>query len=137
MTAQSRPGDRRPAQLDDPAWLTQRLEHAGTASIALELGVSRKTVRLACERLNIPSHPSGRRRGRRITDSPTALTETIDLFAAHADSTAPAPTWTTVLGQLAAADTARKAHNRTSERNAAIALAVAAIRVAEHIDQAA
>jgi hypothetical protein len=134
-------GSRRPAQLDDRAWLTAQLERYGTTEIARRLGTTRKVVRLACQRLNIPPHPEGRRRGTHIRPlaesetQPPVLTEAAEMFAAP--TRIATPTYTTLLTHLAAADRARKAHDRVSERDAAIAGAATWLRIADQIDQAA
>ena len=54
---------RRPSELDDELWMRSRYEHGGDEAISRELGVSRKAVRSARERLGIASRPPGRPRG--------------------------------------------------------------------------
>lgn len=132
----------RPPQLDDRNWLLERLARYGERAIADELGCARGTVRNALARLDIPPQLPGRRRGvtlrRRITDATHSATAAE--IVAHLSQNARArhaPTWTTVLTYLAAADEARKTHNRTDERAAAINLSIAAAKLADHLDRVA
>lgn len=117
-------------------WLREQLERTGEASIGRLLGVNKKTVTAARVRLGIPAATVGSRRGvvtgRRSSDP--AVNTTLARIVTRFEHDAAPPTWDTVLTHLAAADRARRSHDRTSEQNSAIALAAAAARVADHLE---
>ena len=73
-----------PPELADRDWLARHYERHGDRWIASELGVSRFAVRLARERLGIPSQPPGRRRG--VERSTVQLNRALELVADEAHS---------------------------------------------------
>lgn len=117
-----------PPELNDRDWLAARYERDGDTQIARDLGVSRRTVRAARERLGIRSQPPGRRRG----VSPTAgqLDATLDLFVAtylaERNTAGPAPSERLLAGRVAEASQARGSDDPDAFGEALIRLASAA-----------
>lgn len=137
---------RRPAELDDPDWLRARYERDGDMSIALELTarykrpISRMMVRLARERLGIPSLPPGRRPQPRPTSARPDLRKPrivkITARKTRDDREGTPASWESVLGRLVDSDQAKKARNVPGQITALEALAAAAWRLADQLDQA-
>ncbi len=136
----------RPRELDDAQWLRRRYERDGDMAIALDLGVARGTLRAARERLGIAPQAPGRRRGVLVNVAlihprapaaqlPPVLEQLGRRYDQDSHHTGAPATWTTVLNRLAAADRARRRHDRTAELNAAIAVSSAAALVADHLEQ--
>lgn len=114
-------------------------------TIALELGVSRKAVRLACERFDIPAQPVGARRGRSLVVAPPAPSEptgTITLtgtaammlarFQRESCAAGPSPSEELLLARMVAAHRAKEAGDQLAYEDALLAIASAAGLVHQH-----
>lgn len=123
--------------LTDPRWLAARYAQVGDKVIGRELGVSHARVAEARLRAGIRSLPPGRRRGQtvRVVESRESVLLRIAEQAGREASTGELPTWGAALACFADGDRARRDHDRTRERNAAVALAAAALRLAEHLER--
>jgi hypothetical protein len=109
-------------------------------AIALDLGVSRKAVRLARERLGIASRPAGRPRGSSVTSvippiagfRPAAL-QIAARIGRQSRPGGPAPTYDLLLGRLVEIDRARRAGDVHGEEDALVELGAAAGLVLDHL----
>lgn len=126
--------------MDDPKWVAQRLRSVGERAIATELGCARITVSKAIKRHEdagheMPNRRPGRRRGASVTVLPAvARDRVLDRIIARADRLTEPPAPHAALEQFAAADRARRDHQRTIEKNAWEQLAAVAIRLVQHMD---
>lgn len=121
-------------RLSDPNWLARMYSQHGDMWIALEIGADRKTIRKRREQFGIQSAPPGRRRGVSIANTTQRGDRTIARIIARAsriDNAAPGR----ALEHFAAADRARRDHDRVSERIAWEHVAATAIRIAQRLDQ--
>jgi hypothetical protein len=115
----------RPAELGDPDWQGWR----GTdTAIAVELGVSRKVVRLARHRVGVQPRPPGRPRadGTIRSGPPRASMVIADRIERESQRDGPPATYDLLLTRFVAVDRMRKAGATRAERDALIALAAAA-----------
>lgn len=120
--------------LTDRAWLAHFYNLYGDQWVADHIGCNRKTVIAARQRHGISSMPRGPRRGiTPDTDSRPVVKQVAQLLENRREPAS----WHGALRCIADADTARKACDQPAERDAAIQLAVTALRVAEQLDQAA
>ena len=106
-------------------------------TIAIELGVSRKRVRLACERLNLESQPDGPRRGvpAGVPPAPVELDATEQAFRRryHEAKRRRTPqTVETFRAALKAAHDAQQAGDPNAEDQAWIDIAAAACLIHDH-----
>lgn len=125
-------------RLADPDWMRRAYAQHGDMWISLETGAARGTVRKRREDLGIQSAPPGRRRG--VTLLPSVrqrshLHPVIERILARARAATDPPAGSHALEIFAAADRARRRHNRPQERFAWEQLAAHAIRMAQHLDQ--
>jgi hypothetical protein len=106
--------------------------------IALDLHVSRKTVRLARERLGIPSLPPGPRPTVVSVKVPDRKPRIVKITSRKArdEREGTLASREAVLGWLVEWDRALKERSVTAQINALEALAAAAWRLADHLEQA-
>lgn len=140
-TARSHATGQSPPQLDDPAWVIERLGTAGERAIAQELGCARETVRVAIRRHEEAGHEMpNRRHGRRriVATQPTyspvdGLLPTernlIDRLRADRRSAA---TEELLIERLHSAHDAKAAGDQRGYEEAMFAISTAAARIAQH-----
>lgn len=114
--------DSRPPELDDPEWLSRRLERDGAMAIALDLGVTRWAVRAACERLGIPAASPGRRRSLLMTGKPIGRAD-------HRDCP---PSEALLAERIRAAQEAKTAGDKLAYEDAMLGVSAIAGRIVEH-----
>lgn len=130
----------RDPRLRDRAWMARTLAQHGEMWIALEVGVSRTTVRRRLALLGIASQPPGRRRG--VTESVTATTPAAteldateqafrDRYRTAKARRAPA-TETTLAAAIRAAHHARQADDANAYDAALIDIAASAAVIHDH-----
>ena len=129
----------RPVELNEPEWLAWRYQRDGDAAIALELGVSKKTVTLARARHGIESRPPGRPRGSRIGPvSAAPSTSAAQIVARIGEQSlpgGPAPSFDLLLGRLVEVDRAHRAGERAAVLDGLIEVAAAAGLVHAHLER--
>lgn len=106
-------------------------------AIAIDLHVSRKTVRLARERLGIPSLPPGRRPRHRIASvaAPARKPSIVKITAKRTRASDP-PSSYTVLGLVGEWVKRTKTRDAAGQIDALHTLAAEAWRLADHLEQA-
>ena len=139
-------------RLADPAWMARTLERHGEMWIALEIGVSRTTVRPRIAQHALASQPPGRRRGvtqtvispsaapagrdrgrprRALPVEPTAIL-IVGRFTRESRTGGPAPSEDLLVQRIRAAHEARAAGDDPAYDDALLAIASAAGLLYEH-----